>query len=362
HSFPTRRSSDLLGISHNFLRFHLGFHIFALPTTCHASILTQTGVQNGFSSKKKRWGLLGTCGVALGRCGNRRCDQAANGVLRQTSEPFGEEAGVGELGLLVGPADMQQPVVDGGFDEDGLDVASGDDGECAEILGERPDVLRREEKLRCCGRSIALLIFAAANNGLRAQFACLKVGGGFGFSGRQENGGDKEKQPEDRGQPAVPKAQRQYHQGRAEDAESYAEQGPGLFVAMKLQQLGGTLDQQEGSGAHEIAQALEGIQFAGDDSSRCRAHDWLSALFYLRLEPLYLPHSGKGAARNGNGTARDQGNVQGVDHLGAAPADFTAANQVIADAVIAAQNGGSNQAEEFLGFGVQGTAFVGLVV
>jgi hypothetical protein len=42
---------------------------------------------------------------------------------------------------------------------------------------------------------------------------------------------------------------------------------------MKLQQLGGTLDEQEGSGANEIAQALEGTQVAGGDGRGCRAHD-----------------------------------------------------------------------------------------
>jgi hypothetical protein len=79
---------------------------------------------------------------------------------------------------------------------------------------------------------------------------------------------------------------------------------------------------------------------------------------------LYLPHSGKNAANvgNGNGAAHDEGNVQGVDYLDAVPADFAAANQVIGDAVIAAQDGGSDQAEEFLGFGLQGTGLVGLVV
>jgi hypothetical protein len=66
--------------------------------------------------------------------------------------------------------------------------------------------------------------------------------------------------------------------------------------------------------------------------------------------------------RNGDGTAHDQGNVQGVDYLSAAPADFAAADQVIGNAVIAAQDGGSDQAEEFLCFGVQGAGFVSLMV
>jgi len=50
--------------------------------------------------------------------------------------------------------------------------------------------------------------------------------------------------------------------------------------------------------------------------------------------------------RNGDGTAHEQGNVQGFDYLSAAPADFAAADQVIGNAVIAAQDCGSDQAEE----------------
>jgi hypothetical protein len=79
---------------------------------------------------------------------------------------------------------------------------------------------------------------------------------------------------------------------------------------------------------------------------------------------LYLPHSGKGAANvgDGDGTAYDQGNVQCVDYFSAAPADFAAANQVIGNAIIAAQDGGGDQAEELLGLGVQKTWFVSLMV
>jgi hypothetical protein len=60
---------------------------------------------------------------------------------------------------------------------------------------------------------------------------------------------------------------------------------------------------------------------------------------------LYLSHSGKSATNtgDGDGTANDRGNIQGVDYLRAAPANFTAANQVIGNAVIATQDGGSDQ-------------------
>jgi hypothetical protein len=65
---------------------------------------------------------------------------------------------------------------------------------------------------------------------------------------------------------------------------------------------------------------------------------------------------------DGDGTAYDQGNVQGVDYLSAAPANFTTANQVIGNAIIAAEDGGGDQAEELLGSAVERTGFVGLVI
>jgi hypothetical protein len=65
---------------------------------------------------------------------------------------------------------------------------------------------------------------------------------------------------------------------------------------------------------------------------------------------------------DGNGAAHDQGDVEGVDDLGAGPASLGALNDVVGNAVVAAEDGGGDEAEEFLGFSVEGTGFVSLVV
>jgi hypothetical protein len=87
-------------------------------------------------------------------------------------------------------------------------------------------------------------------------------------------------------------------------------------------------------------------------------------LFYIRLEPLYLPHSGKRAADvgDGDGASDDQGDIEGVDDFVAFPADFTAADEMVGDAIVATENGGSHQAEEFFDARVEEASFVGLVI
>jgi hypothetical protein len=79
---------------------------------------------------------------------------------------------------------------------------------------------------------------------------------------------------------------------------------------------------------------------------------------------MYLPHSGKGAANvgDGDGASDDQGDVEGVDDFAAFPADFAAANKMIGDAIVAAEDHGGHEAEEFLGASVEGARFVGLVI
>jgi hypothetical protein len=65
---------------------------------------------------------------------------------------------------------------------------------------------------------------------------------------------------------------------------------------------------------------------------------------------------------DGNGAANDQGDIEGVDDLRAGPASLSALNDVVGDAVVAAEDGGGDQAEEFLGLGVEGTGLVRLVI
>jgi hypothetical protein len=87
-------------------------------------------------------------------------------------------------------------------------------------------------------------------------------------------------------------------------------------------------------------------------------------LFYIRLKPLYLPHSGEGPADvgDGNGASDDQGHVQGVNDFVAFPASFPAAHEVVGDAIVAAENHGSDKAKKFLSAGVERAWIVGLVV
>ena len=65
---------------------------------------------------------------------------------------------------------------------------------------------------------------------------------------------------------------------------------------------------------------------------------------------MYLSHSGKGPADvgDGDGASNDQGDVQGVNDFSAFPADFAAADEMVGDAVVAAQNRGRDETEEFL--------------
>src|SRR5216683_570479 len=64
----------------------------------------------------------------------------------------------------------------------------------------------------------------------------------------------------------------------------------------------------------------------------------------------------------GNGAADDQRDIESVDHFVAFPAFFTAPDQMIGDAIIAAQDRGSDQAKQFFRLGAERARFVGLVV
>jgi hypothetical protein len=75
-------------------------------------------------------------------------------------------------------------------------------------------------------------------------------------------------------------------------------------------------------------------------------------------------HAGKGAADmgNGNGAADDKGDVQSVDDFFALPAFLAAADEVVSDAIVAAENGGGDEAEKFFRFGVECAGLVSLMI
>src|SRR5216683_3529232 len=89
---------------------------------------------------------------------------------------------------------------------------------------------------------------------------------------------------------------------------------------------------------------------------------WLCAL--LGLQFFDFAHAGEGAAdmRNGDGAADDQGDVERVNDFLALPAFFAAADQMIRDAVIATEDGGGDEAEQFLVPGAERTGFVSMMV
>jgi hypothetical protein len=82
------------------------------------------------------------------------------------------------------------------------------------------------------------------------------------------------------------------------------------------------------------------------------------------LQTIDLPHAAKGAAdmRDGNGTSNDERDVEGVNDLFAGPAFFGCTNEVVGNAIVAAENGRGDQTQQFLSFAAKSTGFVGLVV
>src|SRR5690242_16535152 len=66
--------------------------------------------------------------------------------------------------------------------------------------------------------------------------------------------------------------------------------------------------------------------------------------------------------RNGDGATDDQGYVQRVNHFLTLPAFFRAADEMIGDAIVAAENGGGNQAQQLFGLRAKGSGFVGLMI
>jgi hypothetical protein len=65
---------------------------------------------------------------------------------------------------------------------------------------------------------------------------------------------------------------------------------------------------------------------------------------------------------NGDGATDDQGYVEGVYDFVAVPAFFAAANEVIGDAVVAAEDRGGDQTKKFFGFRAESSGLISLVV
>jgi hypothetical protein len=79
---------------------------------------------------------------------------------------------------------------------------------------------------------------------------------------------------------------------------------------------------------------------------------------------MYLAHAGESAADVGNrdGAAHDESDVEGVNDFFAIPAFFAAANEVIGDAIVTAEDGGGNQTEQFFCFRAESAGLIGLMI
>jgi len=130
----------------------------------------------------------------------------------------------------------------------------------------------RNEELDVSGGCVAGLEFATANDGIRAEFARLAVGGRLEFGGRQQDRNNEERQAEDGRDPAAPEAQRKNDERSAETAERDAQQGPGLLIAMKAKELRGSLEEQKERCAKNALSTLKKVFLIGGDDCRCRAH------------------------------------------------------------------------------------------
>src|SRR5260370_37220731 len=96
-------------------------------------------------------------------------------------------------------------------------------------------------------------------------------------------------------------------------------------------------------------------------NSRLISREWTARLGIFKI--VDFAHAGEGAAHvwDSDGAADDEGDIEGVEDLFALPAFFAAAHEMVGDAIVAAENGGSDQDERCLGLGAEGAGLVGLM-
>jgi len=69
---------------------------------------------------------------------------------------------------------------------------------------------------------------------------------------------------------------------------------------------------------------------------------------FIGLEAVDFAHAGESTADvgNGDGATDDEGDVEGVNDFFSGPAFFRAADEMVRDAVVAAENGGSRRVSQ----------------
>jgi len=224
-----------------------------------------------------------------------------------------------------------------------------------------------DEKLRGEGRRFSQLESSTIYDYESCQFAGFIIGAGFSLRRRQKNGGNKHSQTGDGWNKAGPKTKRENHQSRPGDSQENAKERAVTGIAPRVQN---PWDEQHESEENSDSKMMEPLA-----KTLWRRNRWIGSAHLWSfdgsfkadlswLQATNFAHAGESTAhmRNGDGAADDQRHIESVDHFIALPAFFAAANQMIGDAIVATQNGGGDQPEQFLRFGAERAGFVGLVV
>lgn len=263
---------------------------------------------------------------------------------------FGEDATVGEFSAAGAPDDSKEPAASNLLNAYGRDFANGNGQQGTELGVENPELFSADEDLCGGGTFIVGLEAASVNDDKCAEFAGFFVHIVVHLRRGQQNGCDEKRQAADSEQVTVPQPDRQNDQSGAYETHDDPKSDPGARIASKMKNSGNLQDNREKDSDDEVTQPNAKTFGLRCDWVCRRAHTFQLALAfkYSRSQTIDLAHSRKGAAnvRDSDGAADDQGDIQGVDDFLALPTLFTAANQMISDAVVAAKHSGSNQAQQ----------------
>src|SRR5580704_7762621 len=91
--------------------FDLRFYVFAFPSSRHSDSLTHFAGSVGDYERESVKRGLGAGGAASGQNGERGVHHATERAFGDASEVLGKDALVGEFGDVIGPANLQNPVV-----------------------------------------------------------------------------------------------------------------------------------------------------------------------------------------------------------------------------------------------------------
>lgn len=183
----------------------------------------------------------------MGNDGERGEHDAVESGFGNAGEVLGEDAAVGELGVVVGPADAEVPAAFDQFSASGSYFRDGDDEGRFQVRVEGPNALHADEELHRGGGSVAGLIAAAVDDDESTEFASGGVGLEIRLSGRQERSDEKHRQAGESGEPGVPKGERQNDQRCAADTKEDAKHKPGLRTAAQVKNFGNEKHESEES-------------------------------------------------------------------------------------------------------------------